>query len=437
MFDFFGKQLKRELAETQRQLEELVDLVSSIKANVATIRFRTDGTIIDANPLFLGTVGYMASELEGKHHRLLCDANYIRSSEYELFWNTLRSGQKISGTFLRKRKNGTNIWLEATYFPVINRQGKVEQIFKIAAEVTESQNQLRDQLAIQNALNRSMAVIEFTPDGYINTANENFLNVMGYRLADLVGKHHRMLCFDQFYQEQPNFWEQMQRGHYQSGEFRRKNARGESVWLEASYTPVLDVDGRVIKVIKFAADITAKVNRNASVIQAAEMSFSTAEETSQIAQTGAELLSTSVEMSNEITKQINQASEFILQLNEQSRSIETIVSTIRDIADQTNLLALNAAIEAARAGDQGRGFAVVADEVRQLAARTSKSTAEIDQVVHANRNLTSTVTERMEIVKNSAQTSNQQISQVEIVMKEIYRGAVNVSKTVASLLTNN
>lgn len=435
MFDFFCKKLKADLTETLRQLSELTDLSNSINANVATIQFLPNGTIISANQLFLDTVGYTSGELEGRHHKILCDRQYVNNNEYELFWNKLRVGKKESGTFLRRHKNGKAVWLEATYFPVTNRQGDVTKVFKIAADVTETQNQLRDQLAIQQALDRSMAVIEFAPDGQIVSANNNFLSLMGYHLSDLVGKHHRMLCFEKFYSDHPAFWEEMRRGQYQSGEFQRRNSRGESVWLEASYNPVLDADGQVVKVIKFAADITSKVNRNTNVIQAAEMSFATAEETSQIAQSGANLLVTSVEMSNEITKQIIQVSDVIAQLNEQSSSIKAIVSTIREIADQTNLLALNAAIEAARAGDQGRGFAVVADEVRQLAARTSKSTAEIDQVVYANRNLTSMVTERMEIVKNSAQSSNEQISQVSAVMKEIYKGAVNVSKTVASLFT--
>ncbi|NJA07235.1 methyl-accepting chemotaxis protein [Methylomonas sp. MED-D] len=436
MFDFFNRRLKTDLAEARRRLADATDFADAIEANIATIQFQPNGTIIGANRLFLDVVGYSAAELQGQQHRVLCDPGHVNSAEYGAFWNALKAGRQQHGTFQRRHKNGTTLWLEATYFPVVNRQGDVTRVFKIAADVTEMQDRLRDQLAIQKAIDRSMAVIEFTPDGQIVTANTNFLSVMGYQLADLVGKHHRVLCFDQFYRDQPNFWEKIQRGQFQSGQFQRRSARGDSVWLEASYNPVFDADGHVVKVIKFATDVTESVNRNTTVIQAAEMSFSTAEETSQIAQKGAELLATSVTMSNEITEQINQTGEVINQLNEQSRNIAAIVSTIREIADQTNLLALNAAIEAARAGDQGRGFAVVADEVRQLAARTSKSTAEIDQVVYANRNLTATVTERMDIVRSSGQSSNEQIAQVSKVMDEIYLGAVNVSKTVASLLTN-
>lgn len=436
MFDFFNRRLKANLAEARRRLAEATDFADAIDANIATIQFQPNGTIIGANRLFLEVVGYSAAELQGQHHRILCDPGHANSAEYGTFWSSLRAGRKQQGTFQRRRKTGETLWLEATYFPVVNQRGEVTRVFKIAADVTEMQDRLRDQLAIQKAIDRSMAVIEFKPDGQIVTANANFLSLMGYQLGDLVGQHHRMLCFEQFYRDQPNFWEKIQRGQFQSGQFQRRNARGDSVWLEASYNPVFDTDGRVLKVIKFASDVTENVNRNTTVIQAAEMSFSTAEETSQIAQTGAELLATSVTMSNEITDQINQTGEVINRLNEQSRNIAAIVSTIREIADQTNLLALNAAIEAARAGDQGRGFAVVADEVRQLAARTSKSTAEIDQVVYANRNLTATVTERMDIVRNSAQSSNEQIAQVSRVMDEIYLGAVNVSKTVASLLTD-
>lgn len=190
----------------------------------------------------------------------------------------------------------------------------------------------------------------------------------------------------------------------------------------------------VEKVIKFASDITAGEERNMAITQAAELSFSTAEETAQIAINGADLLTKSVADSNGIVEQITKTNALLERLNEQSKNIATIVSTIKGIADQTNLLALNAAIEAARAGDLGRGFAVVADEVRSLAARTSQSTVEIEQVVQENEALTVTVTENMGLVKENAELNNNQIMQVASVITEIQEGAENVSKSVSALL---
>lgn len=287
---------------------------------------------------------------------------------------------------------------------------------------------------VGQALDRSMATIEFTPHGEIITANENFLQVIGYKLGEIVGKHHKMFCNDKFYAENPKFWQQLAHGEFKSGQFERRTASGKVIWLEASYNPIFDDGGKVIKVIKFASDITAREQRNKAVTQAAELSFSTAEETAQIAKNGAELLEKSVADSNDIVEQVAKTNALLVRLNEQSKNIAAIVSTIRGIADQTNLLALNAAIEAARAGEQGRGFAVVADEVRSLAGRTSQSTIEIEQVVKANEGLTSTVTEHMAKVKSGAELNNQQIMQVSSVISEIHDGAVNVSKTVSALL---
>lgn len=257
---------------------------------------------------------------------------------------------------------------------------------------------------------------------------------MGYSRDEVIGKDHRIFCFDKFYDDNPHFWRDISSGKFFTGQYQRKTSSGQVIWLEASYNPIFDEDGNVVKVIKFAADITSRIEQNETVMRAAEMSFSTAEETSQIAKNGVDLLSASVQMSNSILQHVSDTSANIDQLNHESKNIENIVSTISDIAEQTNLLALNAAIEAARAGDQGRGFAVVADEVRKLASRTSQSTEEIREVVKQNRKLTQDVTLKMESVKERAITSTEQLNAVSSVMTEILHGAEDVSRTVSSLL---
>nr|WP_305792034.1 PAS domain-containing methyl-accepting chemotaxis protein [Methylophaga sp. SB9B] len=430
----FNKLLKAELAEIRYQYNELESLIDSIDASVATIRFSPDGIVEAVNDNFLAVIGYDKSEVIGQHHKIFCDPDYVKSSEYKGFWEDLRQGKKKAGTFKRITKTNNALWLEATYFPIVNKDNKVTAIFKIASDVTNMDNKIRDLEAAFSALNRSMAIIEFTADGHILNANENFLAAVGYSLNDIVGKHHRIFCFDQFYEENPNFWSQIGSGHFFTGQYERKHASGQTIWLEASYNPVLDDTGKVVKVIKFASDITNKIELNHKVMRAAEMSFSTAEETAQIAKNGAELLTTSVQMSNIILQHVSETSGNIEQLNAESKNIENIVSTINDIAEQTNLLALNAAIETARAGDQGRGFAVVADEVRKLASRTSTSTDEIKEVVRKNRKLTSDVTLKMDSVKERAMASNDQLNAVSSVMNEILQGAEDVSRTVSSLL---
>ncbi|MER0459885.1 methyl-accepting chemotaxis protein, partial [Aeromonas caviae] len=244
---------------------------------------------------------------------------------------------------------------------------------------------------------------------------------------------HRIFCDEAFLREQPRFWEELARGQFKSGLFMRHNSRGQAVWLEATYNPIRDGSGKVVRVVKFASDITARIEQNHATREAARLAHSTAQETLHSAEEGAGLLRAVVQTSSLIASQVDEAIALIGQLNEQSRSIEAIVSTISAIADQTNLLALNAAIEAARAGEQGRGFAVVADEVRQLAARTSLSTDEIARVVQKNRELTARVTDDMAGVAGSAELGKQQIAGVDKLMSEIHQEADRVSQTVSAL----
>jgi methyl-accepting chemotaxis protein len=429
---FFRDNRALDAAKQALQVHEA--LINAIEANVATASFTPEGYLISANPLFLSLMGYDSHDIAGQHHRVFCTPNYTGTAAYNQFWAALRNRENQKGTFLRQKKNGEQVWLQATYFPVIDEHGQLTHIYKIASDVTANHQHLENLTCVNQALDKSMATIEFTPEGEVITANKNFLALMGYRLNDIRGKHHRVFCEPDFYVENADFWLRLAHGKFNSGQFQRRTAQGRQVWLEASYNPIMDSTGRVIKVIKFASDITARIERNQAVTNAARMACTTAENTADITTTGASLLEQSVQVSNTIVDQVGQANDFLTKLNQQSKSIGAIVSTIRSIADQTNLLALNAAIEAARAGEQGRGFAVVADEVRQLAGRTSQSTLEIEQVVSANEDLTTTVTERMGIVKNSAELSNRQITRVSSVITEIQEGAAKVFKTVSALV---
>ncbi|MFM5858288.1 methyl-accepting chemotaxis protein [Aeromonas sp. Y318-3] len=428
----FNSKLKAELQQCQDQLLEQQGFFDAVHGSVATITFTPDGTVLAANDLFLNVVGFSAPEVIGQHHRIFCDKLYAQSSDYQQFWADLKQGRSRTGVFQRFNKRGEAIWLEATYFPVKLR-GVVTKVIKIAADITEHHLQLLSQQAVVTALDRSLAVIEFTPGGEVIAANGNFLHTMGYTLAQVQGKHHRIFCDDQFYRDQPHFWDELGRGQFKSGLFCRQNSHGSKVWLEATYNPILDEHRKVVKVIKFASDITERINKSDAVREAAMLAHDAARETLNCAERGAGLLSSVVDTSSLIASQLTHSIGLINQLNEQSRSIEAIVSTISSIADQTNLLALNAAIEAARAGDQGRGFAVVADEVRQLAARTSLSTDEIAKVVQNNRELTAKVTSEMSDVASSAELGKQQVGEVNEVMSDIRREASNVSSTVSDL----
>jgi len=432
---FFNR--KKDLIDCQQQRADLQRRLDAFNQNLATIRFKPDGNIIEANTFFAGVLGYIPEEIIDKHHRMFCDKNLINTSEYHKFWQDLANGIAQRGTFKRIHKNGGVMWIEATYFPLKDENGKVVEVLKVAADVTEDQDKLITLDAAYSAISRSMAVIEFSPEGEILHANDNFLNAMGYRLNDIKNRHHRMFCFDSFYQENPGFWPALKSGQFYSGQFERKTSSGGRIYLEATYNPVIDAEGHVIKVIKFATDITAQRQKTEDIRQAAELSFTTAEETSQISIRGMESLASSIDLSQRTLNLINTAVALITQLNTQAKDIEKIVTTIQGVAEQTNLLALNAAIEAARAGEMGRGFAVVADEVRQLAARTSGATVEIQNVVTENGKLTQQLNVNMTSIASSAEENNDQIATVTTIMREISDGADHVARTVSTLFKDN
>ncbi len=428
---WFNKQKER-IQQLENQLGDAQAFSTALKTHNAVIEFAPDGTILDVNPLFLAVVGYTRDEVVGQHHRMFCAPDYAASQTYKQFWHNLAAGEFHSGSFPRITRQGRQIWLRSTYFPV-SHNGRVVRVVKLAQDVTAEAEQRRAQQAVLEALDRSLAVIEFSPDGTILNANENFLRCVGYRLDDVKGKHHRIFCTEQFYRDHPRFWEELARGEFKTGQFERRTRHGNPLWLEATYNPVFDEQRKVVKVIKFASDITQRVERDLATRQAAEIASSTSEETAQIATNGARMLQQSVQISQTIATQIGDASQLISQLNAKSAEISAIVTTISSIADQTNLLALNAAIEAARAGEHGRGFAVVADEVRSLASRTNASTLEIDEMVRGNQDLTQDAMDRMQRVQEQARHGSELITQTASVIEEIRQGAENVSQTVAAL----
>ena len=416
------------------ELQNSCAIVNALKRSSPFAQFNTNGHLLEANSLFADLLGANPTTLTGEHHRTLCAPALANSQAYVTFWKNLSDGvaQRCEQEFLSR--NGDTVLLECTYEPVKDRNNNVASIICLAADITRQCEESVDAKAIASALDKSMAVIEFKPDGTILNANKNFTDTVGYSLDQIRGQHHRMFCFDDFYIDNPNFWDRLASGKFESGQYKRKDSSGKVLWLEATYNPIFSADGKVEKVIKFASDITEKVTLQQNIASASEHAVSISEETSQIALRGTESLNSSVDVFRDTLAEVDQANVLIAQLTEQSANIESIVSTIRSIADQTNLLALNAAIEAARAGDQGRGFAVVADEVRQLAKRTSDSTIEIEAVVNENRGLAEQASNKMGEVKVKVDENANQISSVQAVMDEIHQGAVSVTENVSRIM---
>nr|WP_315492917.1 PAS domain-containing methyl-accepting chemotaxis protein [uncultured Pseudomonas sp.] len=360
--------------------------LAAISRSMAMIEFDRDGIVLDANENFCKAMGYSAEEVRGKHHRIFCEESYYRSDAYAKLWRDLAQGEPISDTFMRLTKSGEEVWLEASYMPVFGPDDQVQSVIKVASDISERIHREHENQSLIDAIGRSMAVIEFTPQGQILNANQNFLKTVQYSLGEIVGQHHSMFC-DRAEVESPTykaFWASLNRGEFHSHRFERRNKYGQTLFLEASYNPIFDANGRLYKVVKFASDITHQVT---TLRTAADSAHATSVQNDACARKGSEVVQQTVQIIEEISRDLNQAALSIDAVSKQSDIIGTIVQTIRGIADQTNLLALNAAIEAARAGEHGRGFAVVADEVRSLAARTSQATIEIVDVVRKNHDL--------------------------------------------------
>ena len=360
--------------------------LAAISRSMAMIEFDRDGIVLDANENFCKTLGYSAEEVRGKHHRIFCEESYYRSDVYAKLWRDLAQGEPLSGTFMRLTKSGEEVWLEASYMPVFGPDEQVQSVIKVASDISERIHREHENQSLIDAIGRSMAVIEFTPQGQILNANQNFLKTVQYSLGEIVGQHHSMFC-DRAEVDSPSykaFWASLNRGEFHSHRFERRNKHGQTLFLEASYNPIFDANGRLYKVVKFASDITHQVT---TLRTAADSAHATSVQNDACARKGSEVVQQTVQIIEEISRDLNQAALSIDAVSKQSDIIGTIVQTIRGIADQTNLLALNAAIEAARAGEHGRGFAVVADEVRSLAARTSQATIEIVDVVRKNHDL--------------------------------------------------
>jgi methyl-accepting chemotaxis protein len=598
-----------DITASKLQLSDYQGQIAAIGKAQAVIEFNLDGTIRTANENFLSTVGYSLQEVQGRHHSMFVDAAYGNSNEYRVFWDELRSGKFQAAEYKRFGKNGKEIWIQASYNPIFDPNGRPFKVVKYATDVTAAKTQTVDYQGQLDAISKSQATIEFNLEGVIQNANANFLSTLGYSLDEVKGKHHSMFVETAYANshEYRVFWDDLRAGKFQSAQYKRFGKGGKEVWIQASYNPIFDLNGRPYKVVKYATDITqskrmefeiaesqkrdaqlaadtqAKVaeilavanrvsqqdysqslsvsgsdaigqlgeglakffrdkqegeiqeaKRNererqqadelkrkvdvvlqivnavadgsfdieipdlgqdaigqvASALQQAVSSMKSAlSEVREVSETVSTAAAQLTEVSREITagaqtqassleetassleeitstvKQnsdnaqqarqlangsrdvaekggavVNDAVQAMGEINQSSKKIADIITTIDEIAFQTNLLALNAAVEAARAGEQGRGFAVVAAEVRNLAQRSASAAKEIKNLIQDSVRKVENGTELVnksgqtlsEIV-NSVKRVTDIVSEIAAASKEQLTGVEQVNKAVASM----
>ncbi|MDM9644111.1 PAS domain-containing methyl-accepting chemotaxis protein [Rhizobium sp. S163] len=437
-------------------------VLDALNKSQAIIEFDLTGKILTANENFCKAVGYELSEIVGKHHRMFVDPAEANSKDYADFWARLGEGKFDQRQYRRIAKGGREIWIEATYNPIY-RGNKPYKVMKFATDITAAKKQAAEDKGKLEALSRAQAVIEFTPEGNIITANENFLATLGYSLSEIVGKHHAMFCEADYSRsaEYKAFWARLAAGEFAADQFKRI-AKGErEIYIQASYNPILDASGRVFKVVKFATDVTERMkvvsdlgaglarlsecnirqtidepfvgefetlrrdfNTSIGAFQATlvkvlqqtnalngnsqemrdaaeQLSARTKEQAVSLEETSAalETVTATVKSSTENTQAtrklvqsarasastsaavVRETITAMQRIASASKEIGQIIGVIDEIAFQTNLLALNAGVEAARAGEAGKGFAVVAQEVRELAQRSAKAAKEIKGLI--------------------------------------------------------
>ncbi len=409
-------------AQKIRSMEDAGKIAAMNRAQ-AVIEFNMDGTIVTANENFLSAMGYSLAEIQGKHHSMFVVPADRDSAAYREFWAKLNRGQFDAAEYKRIGKGAKEIWILATYNPILDETGKPFKVVKFATDVTAQKLKAADSDGQIAAIRKSQAVIEFNMDGTIRTANANFLEAMGYTLAEVQGKHHGMFVApnERNTPEYREFWNRLNNGQYQAAEYKRIAKGGREIWIQASYNPILDLNGKPFKVVKYATDVTVQAVLRKKAENARGFIATVAD--------GSEEMSASIrEISETMTKskanaaaatgRIDAADQQAQKLNDAAQAMSGIVELIGNITGQINLLALNATIESARAGEAGRGFAVVASEVKNLANQAKHATDTISKEIEQLNGVAGEVAGSLTAIKSAIAGVNEFIASTAAAVEE-------------------
>ena len=410
---------------TARKIKSMEDAgqIAAIGRAQAVIAFEMDGTIVTANENFLGAMGYTLAEIQGKHHSMFVEQRERDSAAYREFWAKLNRGENQSAEYKRIGKGGREVWILASYNPVLDEKGKPFRVVKFATDVTKEKLATADLAGQIASISKSQAVIEFNMDGTIIGANQNFLKTVGYSLDEIRGRHHSMFVDPSerdgaAYRE---FWAALNRGEYQAAEYKRIGKNAREVWIQASYNPILDLNGKPFKVVKYATDTTAQVlvrMGNERVRGMMETVAAGAEELNASVREISEAMTKSRDTASTAVGRVEAADAQAKRLNEAAQAMSGIVELIGNITGQINLLALNATIESARAGEAGRGFAVVASEVKNLATQAKQATDKIGQEISNLNGISGDVVSALDSIKQAIQGVSEYVTATAAAVEE-------------------
>ncbi|WP_315755305.1 MULTISPECIES: PAS domain-containing methyl-accepting chemotaxis protein [unclassified Bradyrhizobium] len=397
--------------------------VAAIGRSQAVIEFDLDGTIVTANDNFLNALGYSLPEIQGKHHSMFVPPEERNGAAYREFWAALNRGEYQAAEYKRIGKGGKEVWIQASYNPVFDQSGRPFKVVKFATDVTAQKLRNSDLAGQIAAISKSQAVIEFELDGTIINANDNFLQALGYTLSEIKGRHHSMFVdpSERDSTAYSNFWAALNRGEYQTAEYKRIGKGGREVWIQASYNPILDLNGKPFKVVKYATDVTRQVlvrMGNERVRGMMESVAAGAEELNASVREISEAMTKSRETAMGAADRVASADSQAKRLSEATQAMSGIVELIGNITGQINLLALNATIESARAGDAGRGFAVVASEVKNLATQAKAATDKIGAEIAGLNGISSEVVNALNAIKVEIQNVSEYVTSTAAAVEE-------------------
>ena len=382
-------------------------VLSALGRSLAIIEFDPTGRILTANGNFCQALGYDLAEIKGQHHSMFVEPSFAQSDEYRAFWAKLGRGEYEAREYKRIAKGGREVWIQASYNPVLDRRGRVRKVVKQATDITGQKLRNVETNAKLDAISRAQAVIEFLPTGEIITANENFLATLGYRLEEVRGQHHRMFVEPGFSQsrEYQEFWQRLNAGEFVAAEFKRIGKGGKEVWIQASYNPIFDLNNTVTKVVKFATDITGRVSAVADI----------AEGLSQLSD-------------NNLEHRIN--TTFVPEFEQVRSNYNSSMSNV-----QAALVQITGGVEAIQSGTQE-----ITSACDDLSRRTEQQAASLEQTAAALDEITTTVKKTAEgaaharkVVsgaKGDAEHSGEVVGRAVVAMHAIEASAREISQII-------